>query len=267
MWRGLLVAVALLTGAVFGQSGYERARASWDRLVQTGKAPLSTHVASRARVDRIGQRLAVASRRTQIPWHFYVVAKKDVNAFTVGEGFVAVTEGLLALGLDDQELAGVLAHEIAHATEQHPMREVHNDHQLQAAQREIAEAEALEKRFQREYNETGDLAAYNSKLATVKRRLSSAQKRLQYLQGQQRFAVEFSHEQEMEADMIGLRYAVAAGFEPDGLQRALQRIQAQGIEKFGEQYTGEGQTHPSMQRRLELLARVYQSWKAQGWGK
>ncbi len=257
----------LLTGLALAQAGDDRARAAWERLVHQGKVPLSSHVASRLRVERIGNKIVAVTGRTRFPWHFYVVAKKEINAFTVGEGQVAVTEGLLALGLDDQELAGILAHEIAHGTEQHLLREVNNDLQLQQAVKELAEAEKLQKRYEQEYQSSGDEASYNSQMVTVKRRVSTAMKRIEYLQGQQKFSREFNHEQEMEADLVGIRYAVTAGFQPEGLQRALQRIQAQGVVKFGAEYTGEGDTHPPIPKRLELLARVYQSWKAQGWGK
>ncbi len=90
-----------------------------------------------ARVNRIGQRLAAIANSTVIPesadqqarmgsdrvypftWHFYVIKEKDVNAFSLPGGYVYVNSGLLSFVHSDDELAGVLAHEITHAAHHH----------------------------------------------------------------------------------------------------------------------------------------------------
>src|SRR5262249_439382 len=79
------------------------------------------------RVNRIGQEIAAIANSTEIPatwgdpkvkkfnYSFRVVDDKDVNAFSLPGGFIYVNKGLLDYVHSDDELAGVLAHEVAHA--------------------------------------------------------------------------------------------------------------------------------------------------------
>ena len=72
----------------------------------------------------IGRRLAQASGRTDINWQWNVADEPDANAFAVPGGWVYVTRGLLALTNREDELAGVIAHEMAHVTERHAVARV-----------------------------------------------------------------------------------------------------------------------------------------------
>ncbi|MBA3887465.1 MAG: M48 family metalloprotease, partial [Acidobacteria bacterium] len=70
-------------------------------------------------VSRIGQRLARASERPELPWQFAVVDEPAVNAFAVPGGYIYLTRGILAFLHDEDQLAGVLGHEIGHVTARH----------------------------------------------------------------------------------------------------------------------------------------------------
>lgn len=70
-------------------------------------------------VNGIGQRLAAASERPDLPWQFAVVDEPAVNAFAVPGGFIYLTRGILAFLHDEDQLAGVLGHEIGHVTARH----------------------------------------------------------------------------------------------------------------------------------------------------
>ncbi len=84
-----------------------------------------------ARVDRIGQELATIARANQVnvswgdprlnpfPYTFKVIEGEDVNAFSLPGGYIYVFEGLVKYVESDDELAGVLAHEISHAAFRH----------------------------------------------------------------------------------------------------------------------------------------------------
>lgn len=72
-----------------------------------------------ARVSRIGSRLASRSSMPGLPWRFRVIDRPDVNAFALPGGYVYVTSGMLRAVRSDSELAGVLAHEVAHVTLRH----------------------------------------------------------------------------------------------------------------------------------------------------
>jgi predicted Zn-dependent protease len=70
-------------------------------------------------VNGIGQRLAKASERPELPWSFAVIDEPAVNAFALPGGFIYLTRGILAFLGDEDELAGVLGHEIGHVTARH----------------------------------------------------------------------------------------------------------------------------------------------------
>ena len=70
-------------------------------------------------VSGIGSRLARASERPELPWHFTVVDEPAVNAFALPGGYIYVTRGILAFLNDEEQLAGVLGHEIGHVTARH----------------------------------------------------------------------------------------------------------------------------------------------------
>jgi len=95
------------------------------------EAKLVTDPAVLLRVNTIGQKLAAIANADQIPalfgnnkmypfkWHFFVIEDKDVNAFSLPGGYVYVNSGLLKMVRSDDELAGVLAHEITHSEHHH----------------------------------------------------------------------------------------------------------------------------------------------------
>ncbi|MGO8673482.1 MAG: M48 family metalloprotease [Capsulimonadaceae bacterium] len=96
----------------------------------------STDKALVDRVNRVGQRLAAVANTLQFPagfgnnhvypftWTFHVVDDNQINAFSVEGGYIYIYTGLLKVTASDDELAGVLGHEITHAAHHHiPMLE------------------------------------------------------------------------------------------------------------------------------------------------
>jgi len=82
----------------------------WDNAAQT------------SRVQRIGVSIARNTPRPNLPWSFKLLNDKQVNAMALPGGFVYVTRGLIESGPDDQKLAGVVGHEIAHVTQRHAVK-------------------------------------------------------------------------------------------------------------------------------------------------
>jgi len=72
-------------------------------------------------VDEIGQKLVKASGINK-KYRFYVLDDPAINAFTPGYGYIYINRGLLGFLNSEAELAGVLAHEIAHNTQRHLLR-------------------------------------------------------------------------------------------------------------------------------------------------
>ncbi len=227
--------------------------------------PESRDTKSAARVKRIGEKLAKASGRN-IPWNFYLVEADEPNAFTIGEGFVFVTEPLLALGLTDDELAGVLAHEICHGTERHTLRESDQDHQVDLALKELEDAQRLADKYYAEYQrEAGDPYAadrYKDRMIAVRRRVDSAKARLKSVGYQQDHEREYNHADEIDADLKGLELTARAGYDPDGLDKALGKLEKYGVQRFGDAALQGGQTHPPVEKRRAILRKVQASWRA-----
>jgi predicted Zn-dependent protease len=72
----------------------------------------------------VGQKVAQASRRPQLPYVFKIVNSNSVNAFSLPGGYVYVNRGILDFVQNESELAGVLAHEIGHVVAYHSMNDV-----------------------------------------------------------------------------------------------------------------------------------------------
>jgi predicted Zn-dependent protease len=83
------------------------------------KSKLSSDTAAGEQVRRVGRRIAEATGRTDYHWEFNLIEDKQVNAFCLPGGKVAVYTGILPVALDDAGLAAVLGHEVAHAIARH----------------------------------------------------------------------------------------------------------------------------------------------------
>jgi len=79
------------------------------------------------RVNLVGGSLARYSGRPDRHWRFGVLASDTVNAFSAPDGYVFITRGLYDLATNDELLAGILAHEIAHITERHALGIIERD--------------------------------------------------------------------------------------------------------------------------------------------
>lgn len=161
--------------------------------------PVESGTARAARVRRIGERLlAHADPRPGVPYTFKVLDTKTVNAVSLPGGPVYVYSGLLDLVGDDEDaLACVMGHEIGHIQARHAARAI-------SRQLEINSAIQLFLKGQ-----TAQIANLGTQLLNLK----------------------YSRDDEYEADRRGLSYAYKAGFDPRGLIRFFQKLQA--LEKGG----------------------------------
>jgi predicted Zn-dependent protease len=104
---------------------------------------LVTDAAIVERVNRIGQEIAAVANKVPIPaqwgssqlkqfrYTFRVVDDKDVNAYSLPGGFIYINKGLLDYVHSDDELAGVLAHEITHASHHHMVKLIREQSKIQ----------------------------------------------------------------------------------------------------------------------------------------
>ena len=83
------------------------------------KSRLSSDPVATEQVRRVGRRIAEATGRTDYQWEFNLIEDKQVNAFCLPGGKVAVYTGILPITRDDAGLAAVLGHEVSHAIARH----------------------------------------------------------------------------------------------------------------------------------------------------
>ncbi len=75
-------------------------------------------------INLLGDQIATKTSRADLPWRFYVVDSKEVNAFAVPGGYVYVNRGLIERTTKMDELAGVLGHEIGHVVRRHSIQQM-----------------------------------------------------------------------------------------------------------------------------------------------
>lgn len=148
-----------------------------------------------AYIDRIGQRVARVSDRTDLAYHFKVVDDNSFNAFTIPGGYVYVNRGLLDRIDSEDELAVVLAHEIGHVAARHTAK------QIQA---------------QMGYSIIMDIAFGASGRQDLAQALNITFSLI---------SSGYSREDELQADRLSVRYANRSGFKPEAALRVLGLIQ------------------------------------------
>ena len=84
-----------------------------------GASPLHKDANLQRYVNRVGKWLALHSDRPDLPWTFAVIDTETINAFALPGGSILVSSGLLKRLGSEAELAGVLAHEVAHVVKKH----------------------------------------------------------------------------------------------------------------------------------------------------
>jgi len=83
------------------------------------KNRLSTRSDWQAQVRRVGQRISAAADKPEYKWEFNVIQGKEINAFALPGGKVAFWEGIMPVAQDDNGVAVIMGHEVAHALARH----------------------------------------------------------------------------------------------------------------------------------------------------
>jgi predicted Zn-dependent protease len=86
-----------------------------------GASPLHPDANLQRYVNRVGKWIALHSDRPDLPWTFSVIDTETINAFAMPGGSIIVSSGLVKRLASESELAGVLAHEIAHVVKKHQL--------------------------------------------------------------------------------------------------------------------------------------------------
>jgi predicted Zn-dependent protease len=89
-----------------------------------GASPLHPDAELQRYVNRVGKWVALHSDRPDLPWTFSVIDTETINAFAMPGGSIVVSSGLIKRLSSESELAGVLAHEIAHVSRKHQLKAI-----------------------------------------------------------------------------------------------------------------------------------------------
>jgi len=153
-------------------------------------------------VNSVGQRLARNSGRPNIPWRFYVVDDKSINAFATLGGRVYVHTGLLAATGTEAQLASVLGHEIGHIVGRHGLENI---------------------KKQRKYGTLAGLAAIGGAILGGQAGADLGGAAGNMIAGG--YLMKHSREAEREADYLGLYNLKDAGYNTRGMVEMFETLQ------------------------------------------
>lgn len=237
---GLLAAGLLLVGcsqnAETGRAQFavipdealtQMADQAWSDL--RAQTPPAADPAAQARLEQIGWKIVEASGRTDLAWEFVVFDRPEINAFVLPNGKVAAFKGLMDFVRDDDELAGVLGHEVGHVLARHPSERVS---QQMAVEVGVGALQAI--------LANGDYAEHASEIAGVLGMGATYGVILPY-----------SRNHELEADRVGVDLAQRAGMDPAGAVRFFERMASEGAAQ--PQPPEVLSTHPADGPRLAAL--------------
>jgi predicted Zn-dependent protease len=188
-----------------------------------------------AYVERIGYSLVDQLGPTPFEFKFYVVNTLDPNAFAIPGGYIFVTTGLIVLADNEQEIAGVLAHEISHVTQRHVAQMIEKSKRLNLATLAAMLAGIIAGR-----GGAGTAAAVSMAQATAGA-----------------LTLKYTREMETDADQNGLHLLTKAGYDPGALITFFNKLQKVSL-AMAPNIPAYLLTHPATENRISLLENLLQ---------
>ena len=207
---------------------------SYNQLLSDPKTKVITGTRDAESVKRVGNRLAAAIEtylknngygdQYSFNWEFNLIQSKEINAWCMPGGKVAVYSGILPITMDDAGLATVMGHEIGHAIARHSAERI--------SQQMAAEAGG----------------ALVGAAASDKSQTTQAVVNELYGVGGQLVLLKYSRNQESEADRLGLTFMAMAGYDPNSAVAFWQRMAAQNQGGAPPEFLS---THPADETRIQ----------------
>jgi predicted Zn-dependent protease len=170
-------------------------------------------------IDRIGQKIARVSQRPDLEYHFVALQDESTNAIALPGGYVFVLRGMLKKLTSESQLAALLGHEIAHVVARDSMAALSRQHAV-----DILMVAAI----------AGQAPGEAVRAASLTRLFLD---------------LRYSREDERQADLAGLAYMTAAGYDPHGAAELIQILEDEHAIKQIEFFS----THPSPRNRRQYL--------------
>ncbi|OHB70296.1 MAG: hypothetical protein A2W23_03900 [Planctomycetes bacterium RBG_16_43_13] len=188
-------------------------------------------------VNEVGQKLAKASDRKNIKYHYKVVNSNVVNAFALPGGYIYITRGLLIKLNNEAQLAAVLGHETGHVAARHSAKQISDamgmSVLLQAGVIAVASRGSAE-------------AGTNAKAVAMLGDLIGSMILLGY-----------SRDAEYQADLLGAEYCYRAGYHPRAMEQVLEILKK--LDKKKASGTDEYfQSHPTTKHRIDEVDKKLQ---------
>jgi len=156
--------------------------------------------------EDMGFRLVSYSDRAGDSFHFFILREPSINAFAAPAGVIALHTGLILAASDESEVAGVVAHEIAHVTQDHLARGLENAQQVSLPTM---------------------LATIGLALAAGAAGASGEASQAILMSGMslaQQFQINYTRQSESEADRIGIALLARGGYDPQGMARFFEQL-------------------------------------------
>jgi predicted Zn-dependent protease len=180
-------------------------------------------------VSKIGAQILASQQRVPWDFQFYVINSSAINAFATPGGYIYVFRGLIALSENESELASVMAHEIAHANARHIDQMMERSKKLNYAALAGVIAGAL----------LGGGSGVGAAVA------------MGTMAGAQTLALQYSRENEEEADRFGMSYLAAAGYDPKSMVDFMKLMRR--YEFYSNNIPSYFLTHPGTNDRIRYL--------------
>ena len=204
-----------------------------------------------AYVNDLGQRLAKASHRPQLEWHFTVLDSPEINAFALPGGYVYITRGIMAYMDSEADLAGVTGHEIGHVTARHGSQ--------RATRQQAAGIGVLAATILGAVLESGGVPGAAQAASQASQGVAAG------------YIAKYSRAQESQADKLGAEYLADVNYDPRNMVDVIKLLESQ--ERFAaEQARAEGRTpqtgsdwlasHPTSEQRLRDITQIASEYEA-----
>ena len=182
-------------------------------------------------INDVGHRIAAQTNQGDHEFTFFVVKDPRINAFALPGGYIGVHTGLIEATRNESELAGVLAHEVAHVTQRHIARSIH------ASSRQSILSTALMLGALIVGAASGDADVAQAGMAVAQGTAAQQQ-------------INFTRSNEHEADRIGISALAGAGFDPHGMGSFFEVMSRQQLSSPDERMPEFLRTHPVTSTRI-----------------